>query len=749
MRMNISRVMFVGTFFIFSHMLSAQKTDSIPTPDKESKDNRNVMLNAATASGPRSINVGLPPGVGGTPIIENGLPVVYHPWPEIPTKVWRLDAMQNSLKLLDFRETGMNYGEVGYSVVTANNLGTDKLQGKINLGTNHYGLLNGTFNVSGPLNKKGLLFSIGAYANFDPGTFKVGYTTYGLDQSQIYKAALTQKYQLNGLTGKISAFYKYSKVAHMMVSFSPFTYHTDGTVEEYKGIKIGGSSFFEESGVIQVKNPYTGEIENRDVMKDFATTSHTLDIIGSNQFSNGWNLDYTLRYHKAKVGIHVPALIRNELASSGAYTYMDGTPYTGDDVYLVLKKGASRTPVTYQGSVFEFYKKTNKHNWKFGLTQQYYVIDRYDNLTSMYYQEVKEKPKKLIKTGVSDKYGNLPNYNSLQESNNGTESKVALRFTDSWNISKKFTLDYGARIEVQQINGDYTTKANRNTDGTFNDKAKATFAHTYFDKAFQANLTYKLSNTFGFTADAGYNETAPHIETYSGDQIVNANKSTIPNAGAGLYFNHPMLSLVSKVTFIKKDNYLTRVNMTKPGTSVNPETTNQTVVYDIETMGWTTDIIAKPFKGFNLHFLVTLQNPTYKNYSGEATFTSGNINYNFDGNVVTTVPKVLLEIDPSYQWKKVRVWASARYFSKTYANLSNTLFFAPRWETFAGLNYTYSKHLSLSGTVVNVLNQRGAQGTIGGTDLFNKEEAFQKDGTVMAGTYIRPFTVEFSAKYTF
>ena len=110
---------------------------------------------------------------------------------------------------------------------------------------------------------------------------------------------------------------------------------------------------------------------------------------------------------------------------------------------------------------------------------------------------------------------------------------------------------------------------------------------------------------------------------------------------------------------------------------------------------------------------------------------------------------MLIEIDPSYQWKDLRVWASARYFSKQYANLTNSLTFKGRWETFAGASYFLGKNLEFNATVVNLLNQRGAQGTISGADLYTKEEAEKMDGAILSGTYIRPFTVEFGMKYKF
>lgn len=754
---------FVACFIVASPLLAQEviKKDSIQQKIKNEEGDRGVMLSASSATGPRDINVGLPPGVGGTPVLENGLPVVYFSWPELPNRAWRMDGMldMRCFQLLDLRHTSIQYGEIGYSVSTWDNLGTDNLRGNIKLASNHYGLLNGTANLSGPLNKKGLQFSVGAYANYDPGYFDVGFTNYYADQTQMYKAALTQRYKFEGGVGSISAMYKYIKSGGMLMSFSPYVYKGDGKVGEYNGLKIGRNSFFEPSGKIQLMNPYTGDIEERDMINDYRTSSHNLDIIGSNEFkSSGLNLNYTLRYREAKGSIHIPAIASVMDATPGMFTYMDGTPYTGKDVSLVLKKGTKEIPIKTLAGVFELSKKSHNHHWKLGLTEQYYDIDNFLTTTSFYYQEVKHQPAKLQMVGVTDKYGNLPNYNSHLEANDGWENKLSLWFLDTWDISSAFTLKYGARIEAQSIKGKYATAANR-TNGIFNDVPWLTFDKTYWNKGGYADLTIKLADSFGLLAEGGYNQWAPHIETYAGQIPVDGKQANILNAGFGVYYNHPMVSLVSKATYITKDNYLTRVSMTS---SSNPNVSAmQTIVYDIEALGWTTDAVLKPFNGFNLHLLATLQAPKYKNYEGTAKFNNASVTdeaYNYTGNTVTSVPKLILEIDPSYQFRSLKIWGTARYSSKTYANLSNTIYFAPRWETFTGINYTFNKNLSAGVTVVNPLNSSGASGTIPGADLWSKAEVDKrledakkngKDGIPFAGTYIRPFTVEFSASYRF
>ena len=175
------------------------------------------------------------------------------------------------------------------------------------------------------------------------------------------------------------------------------------------------------------------------------------------------------------------------------------------------------------------------------------------------------------------------------------------------------------------------------------------------------------------------------------------------------------------------------------------------LTFDIQTIGWTTDVVAHPFKGFDLHFLFTYQKPTYKKYETSITFADGYVGkIDATGNIVAEIPQVIVEIDPSYMITDyLKIWTSFRYFSKTYANINDAYYFNGRWETFGGINWQVNKKLSLGCTVVNFLNQTGAKGSIAGAELVNKDEASAYAGYVMAGSYIRPFTVEFNANIKF
>ena len=110
--------------------------------------------------------------------------------------------------------------------------------------------------------------------------------------------------------------------------------------------------------------------------------------------------------------------------------------------------------------------------------------------------------------------------------------------------------------------------------------------------------------------------------------------------------------------------------------------------------------------------------------------------------------KMIIELDPSYLVDKWRFWLSFRYQSKQYINKTNTLYFKGRWETFGGIDYTLNKHVDLKLNLVNILNQKGASGNIPAADLATDVSVFQHH-YLMAGNYIRPFTMELGASIKF
>ena len=193
----------------------------------------NVMLNASSDNGPRVVNIGLPASVGGTTILENGLPVTYDYMGQMPTTVWRQDAGIGRFEVLNVSQTALLASDVGVSISTFTNRGTDKFKGSAAFSTNSFGLLRGDVSVSGPL-KNGFQYSLTAFVNMDPGTFRSNVSTF-LDKTQIYKGVLNKKYR----SGQIGIQYKYAYTESIRAKQCPYIYRENGEVDKLPGFRTG------------------------------------------------------------------------------------------------------------------------------------------------------------------------------------------------------------------------------------------------------------------------------------------------------------------------------------------------------------------------------------------------------------------------------------------------------------------------------------------------------------------------------
>lgn len=764
-----------------------QDSTKVASVSKE-EGNRNVMLNAASANGPREISIGLPGG--DVNVLENGLPVVYNSNPHNVNTHWRGDSSLEHTGLLKISETAITTGNIGYAVNSFTQLGLNSgksFNGVLNYSTNHFGKQQFDVNLNGSIGK-GWYYSGSVYQNFDPGSFKLRFAQ-DQDRTQIYKFALSKLY--NEGRGQLSVIYHYSN-SHWLsnaTTAAPFIYVGDGSVKEIPGFGLGTSSYLPNVSDIVYMDMCTGEVKKTSLYDATASRGNQWTILHRYKWDNGLEWKINMKYDHA-LGSYLyqtPMSIVEKTTTDGySIKEQDGslTPYAGHV--------QSRMSCFNRGSIDEFFfttelsRKYNNMTWRVGLNEWYYDVD-YASNTTMYDHTVEEYPQMLYSANTNEvhHYGDTPYYNLNQNASEyykGHENKLALYATHDWDITDKFNIYYGARFEYQRLagknaavtdaNGNYIGRfANYHLGGSAIPKTDASgnvhyeigdpatsgavkiaprdFSYDWMNMAFTAAATYKLTKQFGFTADFTYNTQRPNLSNFSPAELPNVDKITIPLGRAGIYFNNDWISLTSLFTYIAKTNNNSTLNLINPNKET--EVKAAALSYDIETIGWTTDAVIKPFKGFDFHFLFTYQSPKYKKYETGVTFADGSVStINATGNIVTEIPKVLIELDPSYNiTEDLKIWASFRYFSKTYANINNAYYFNGRWETFGGVNWNVNKYLSLSGTVINFLNQTGAKGSISGAELVEKKDAAAYNGAWMAGSYIRPFTVEFSAKVTF
>ena len=772
---RISAVVFLLACACMGSIAQQQHSTQVANPSKE-EGNRNVMLNAASANGPREIQIGLPSA--DVNVLENGIPVTYATNPHSVNSLWRADASLSHVGLLKISETAITTGNIGYAVNSFTQLGEKGFNGTLNYKSNHFGMQEFSLNLNGSMGKD-WFYSGSIYQDFDPGTFKIKSTPFQ-DRTQIYKFALTKRYNQN--RGELTAMYHYSN-SHPVYMYAtqsaPFVYVGDGSVREFGDFSLGTTSYLPVDNEMIYRDMRTGELKKTSLYDAVQNKGSEFTLMNNYTWDNGLNWKAIMKYdHSTGSCVYQTpmSLDKNEAGINYMYEDADGgmKPYTGEYVQ-------SRMSCLNRGFIDSFMfttelsRSVGNSTWRLGVNEWYYDID-YSSATTMYDQSVPTDggyPVRLYnadyQTYADRTYGENGYYydfnKNASEYYKGHENKLAVYFTHDWNITDKFNLYYGARLEYQALRGDNAAvlNADGNYVGRFSNYylgatapdgtqiAPTPFSYDWLNYALTASATYKLNKEFGFTGDFTYITQHPKLENFAPATLPNTDKISVPLGRAGIYFNNSWLSLTSLFSYISKTNNNSTLNLQHKTAAGQTEIMAAPLTYDIQTLGWTTDVVAHPFKGFDLHFLFTYQKPTYKKYETSVEFSDGYVGkINATGNIVAEIPQVIVEIDPSYMiTKDLKIWTSFRYFSKTYANINDAYYFNGRWETFGGLNWQVNKQLSLGCTVVNFLNQTGAKGSIAGAELVTKDEASKYAGTVMAGSYIRPFTVEFSASLKF
>ena len=732
---------------------------------QKDEDNRNVMLNAASANGPREIQIGLP--MSDVNVLENGLPITYATNPRSVNSIWRSDASLEHVGLLKISETAITTGNIGYAVNSYTKLGKEGFQGTLNYKTNHFGLQEFSLNVNGGFGNN-WFYSTSMYQDFDPGTFKIK-SSQLQDRTQIYKASITKRYHNN--RGEFTAMYHYSNshpVYNYATQSAPFIYVGDGSVKEYGKFKLGTTSYLPTDGNIVYRDMKTGELKETSMYDAIANRSSEFSLMNNYNWDNGLSWKIAIRYdhaHGALVFQTPMSLIK--VKNDPAYQYVmpsingGTTPYTNGDYVQ------SRMSCLNSGDINEFLltselqKKFTTSTLRLGFNEWYYNID-YRSNTSMYDQSVPADgsyPVRIYDTNKHSTYFYDFNKNA-SEYYRGHENKLALYMIHDWDVTPKLNLYYGFRIENQKLNGVNAAVKNAAGDyvGRFTDYYIGAIApdgttitptpldYNWFNYNVSAAATYKINNNFGLTGDFTYIVQHLRLESFAPATLPNTGKVSVPLGRIGFYYNNSWLTLTSMFSYISKTNNNSTLNLQH-----GSEIMAAPLTYDIKTWGWTTDLIARPLKGLDIHFLFTYQEPTYKKYETSITFSDGYVGkINATGNIVAEIPKVLIEFDPSYMLTKdLKLWASFRYFSKTYANINDAYYFSGHWETFGGVNWQVNDKLALGCTVVNFLNQTGAKGSIAGAELITKDDAKNISNVLMTGSYLRPFTVELSASLKF
>ena len=736
---------------LYAGALIAQDTinrDSIPSTQEEK--NRNVMLNASSDNQPRQISIGLPDGEA-VDLFEDGTPVSYLFWPDYPYYSWRGGASYSSQNLLSLSESTLQYGKCTYVLGSQSLKAGEQFQGQVNYTTNIFGKQVVDANISSPLGR-GWGFAVGTYQGFDPGSNHLD-ALHIQDEMHIYKANLSKLFAEG--RGEMSLNYKYARYAAMPDNYGLFYYNgKDGSVDELPDFSLGHDQLLGDYAYINYISVKTGERMRRSMRRANLVSNHQMTFNLRYDLTDQTQLNISSKLKSADVNTVMMKLAGIFQATpADGYTYDNGTPYSGNvqNRYMLYFEGFERSWMTTAELTGR--SSNQKHSWRLGLNEWWNRAGIYTN-TGVYAHEAKASPRKLLKDGEE-----ASGYNEGSEYYDGHENRLALFASDDWDITDRLWVSVGLRMEWMRQQGNAALAftddgktiepANDRTYGFSLKQAKRNRFGTYdwLNPGFTFNGRYTLMKGFGLVGEYVYVKQRPNLQDYAGPFMPQMDPINVHMAKGGIFWNNSYVQLTSQLTYINQTKYKFRDQFTNPNDQ--SETVILPIVNDVATMGWTTDAVITPFKGFSFHGLLTLQNPKYKNFTFQPIFKDGPGQlYNFNDKNVIAMSKVIAELDPSYQTGDWRFWLSFRYQSKQYINRTNTLYFKGRWETFGGVDYTYSKHVAFSLNVINILNQKGASGSIAAADLATDVSAYQQH-YLMSGTYIRPFTVELTTSIKF
>ena len=747
--MNLTRVL-ATTLLSITAFMGAMAQDALTDSTKNTSgdSNRNVLMNASSATQPRQISLGLPIS-GYAYIFEDGLPVSYYNYQVYPYKSWHNGVSHESVRTMGPQDMVLKYGVITYSVDSWSKLAGDQLEGKLNYSVNHHGRHTIDANISTPLGK-GWGISVGTYHNFDPGSNHLDMTKLQ-ESAHFYKAALSKSW--NEGRGKAGLIYQYSQFREVNENYGPFIFVGDGSVKEYDGFRLGIDQYRPANRTIKYLDVETGKMVEQDINDANTSKIHHVNFVMDYLWDNDLKLSIHSKFkHGQSLRSSTTLMGVSDAVSGSGYTYEDGNNYLG--------KVQTRRMLHFDGLEHSWMtnaaltgkSKDQRHNWR---AEVDYWLNHGGVSTSMYLfaHEAKKNPKLLLLNG-SEGFS----YNSYAEYYDGHEHKLFGLVSDEWNVNRRLWLYGGVRLEYLNVRGlaanDMNTGNARHISFSLADEGvvKNHFSDNHFNYAFIGSVRYAMLRGFGLQAEYSSAVTHSQLFHYGTYHYPTQKGMTTNYFRGGIFWKNQWIDLTSQITHISMSNSQERPNLShvltkdvgdlKAGMS---ESFTQNYFYDIATLGWLTDAVITPVKGLSVHLMFTIRDPRYKNYKITPTFSDGvTETYDFTDKTITALSKTELEIEPSYRFSKWRVWLSARYFSKQYINKTNSLYFNGRWETFGGVDFQLNKHINFAASVVNILNQKGASGTIPAADLITDPSLYKN--YVMAGTFIRPFTFEFTTK---
>jgi len=727
-------------------MAQELKNDTI-SGSSERRSNQNVMLNATSTSQPRFISLGMPQW--GIRIMEDGLPTSMYGDFFPGYWSWHEGLGTESMQLTTLDESALQLGITGFFASTISKTGSNQMSIAMNYSFNQYGRQQIDFNLTTPL-RHGWGLSVNAYQDLDRGSNHLD-MSYLQQHIQYYKVGAFKSFAQGKGTLKMT--YQYMNSYMFNFPYGPFIFIGNGNIKEYGNFNLGHDQYFPSTATFDYMDVKSGQKKTMRFVKDCSTPMHVAMLKFDYAFSNHTILNIASHLKIGGTKLVEPYLNSiDKVGVDDGYSYINGKNYEGQLQTCFLTYHDAH--YTDWMTTAKLKRQKGRHQWMTGINIWFSNSDDVCS-TSNFAYEAKKNPKALDYHGE-----NYYVYNTGALYYDGSQTILATFAQNQWTINPKLSLRTGLRIEYSGMRGNSANNINGQTNNnrcagwslTASGVSKTSINIDNLNGAATFVATWNLNRNVAFEMNG--------IATQQHSELWQYNDAALPSQlphrtylfRSGIDYKNNWINLQSLIFYItQKNNYQTllythELTQTSGGYPAGyKESLFVPSTYSMEAMGWTTDILLKLFKGFSFHGLFTFRDPRYSNFKFEPIFSDGyTATYDFSRKHIVSTSNVEVELEPTYEIKQWRFWLSARYYSRQYINITNSLFFNARWETFGGIDYKFNKQISFNINVVNFLNQKGAKAGIQAASLASDGSLFRNYLT--SGTYIRPFTIEIGTK---
>jgi hypothetical protein len=741
----------IVTILTFCKPLMAQELRNDTTSNSiEHRSKQNVMLNATSTSQPRFISLGMPKW--GIRIMEDGLPASMYGDFFPGYWSWHKGLGTESMQLTTLDESALQLGITGFFASTTSKTGSEKRCIALNYSFNQYGRQQIDINLSTPL-RHGWGLSLNAYQDMDRGSNHLD-MSYLQQRIQYYKVGACKSFAHG--RGLLKMAYQYMNSYMFDFPYGPFIFIGNGNIKKYEDFNLGHDQYFPSTTTFDYVDVKNGQQKTLRYVEDCSTPMHLALLNLDYAISNHTTLNVVSHLKIGRTKLAEPYL--NSIAKVGideGYSYLNGQSYEGllQTCFLTFFDAHYSdwmTTATLKG-------QKSRHLWMTGINIWLSNSDEACS-TSNFAYEAKKDPKALQYYGE-----NYYVFNTGALYYDGSQTVLATFIQDQWAITPKWNVRAGLRMEYSGMRG----RSANNIDGKSNNTRSSGWSLMTAGVEKTPISVDNLNGAATLVATWGLNRnvsleingivTQQHAELWQYSDA--ALPCKLPHRTylfrSGIDYKNKWINLQSLIFYItQKNNYQTQLythELTQASGGYPAGYKESLFVpstYDMGAIGWTTDVVLKPFKGFSFHGLFTFRNPHYENYQFKPVFSDGySSTYDFSKKHIISTSNVEIELEPSYEIKQWRFWMSARYYSLQYINITNSLYFNSRWETFGGMDYKLNKQISFNFNIVNFLNQKGAKAGIQAASLATDGKAF--NNYLTSGTYIRPFTIEIGTKIRF